>query len=668
MDWLARFVSPAPAPLQPLEQAAEQAKELAAEVTASAQAAVKEIRPLQVASGAAVALFITGAAVVGAGNAVSDFLVQDPGYRTVLERTLIFGEILEDVKDTYFDKDVDIDKLFETGANAMLNSLDPFSSYENPSEAEDMAIRTTGSYGGVGLTIGREKPGEGGVVVIQAQEGFAFDAGVRAGDRILAVGEKRVGDLSTDKVRDLLRGEPGTTVDLLLQRDWLPEEIRLKVPRARVQLPDVTLAAINDGIGYMKVEGFSEHTAQETEAAIRKFEEATASSGGLKGLILDLRGNPGGLLDAAVGVAQQLVPKGQEIVSTTGRGTELSYRSTKPPILNPSTRLVVLVDADTASAAEIVSGVVQDTDRGVVLGRRTYGKGLVQVVAPLPGGGSLKLTVARYFTPSGRCIQALTYGGGRIEAAKPPASEPDAEGADGKAAEKRDAKKSREEDLRTPGALLRLDASDPSFPRAATDETEYRSRKGRPLRGGGGIAPDVIVENRKPGKFELILVNQGVYSQFATQWLKAHQASSSEELVERVLRGEDAIYREFTAFVKEKMRGKDNELLGPGLKAQLAALKKALPETALASKQELEVLRTRILADLATEMEGSRKELQEDMREALLIRLEAPSKILAARIREDPQVQRARSLAADAAAYEKILAAPAPAKKAMEAA
>ena len=170
-------------------------------------------------------------------------------------------------------------------------------------------------------------------------------------------------------------------------------------------MPGLQRSMDRDGVGYIKLEGFSEGTAEETARAIRRLQ---ADGTHLKALVLDLRDNPGGLLDAAVAVSQQLVPEGTEIVSTSGRvygeGTSLSYRSTKPPLLNPRTKLVVLVNSNTASAAEIVTGVVQDTDRGVVVGERTFGKGLVQIVEPLPGGGALKLTVAKYYTPSGRCI------------------------------------------------------------------------------------------------------------------------------------------------------------------------------------------------------------------------------------------------------------------------
>ena len=304
-----------------------------------------------------------------------------PPRRTAQERAILFGTILENVKAAYVDRNVDIDALFQTGVNSMLSVLDPYSTYENRQQAEDLSLRTTGRYGGVGLTIGKDGDD---VLVLGALEGFAFDAGVRPGDRIKSVDGYDVAKLTVDAVKDKLRGEPGTSVELTVQRDGSPEPtLTIPLPRKLVRLPDVSLATIDreNGIGYMKLDGFSEGAAEETARAITRMQ----SEREMQALIIDLRDNPGGLLDAAVAVSQQLVPENTEIVSTAGRvygeGTSLSYRSTKPPMLSPSTRLIMLVNSNTASAAEIVAGVVQDTDRGVVIGERTYGKGLVQVYA-----------------------------------------------------------------------------------------------------------------------------------------------------------------------------------------------------------------------------------------------------------------------------------------------
>lgn len=350
--------APAPPALQ-LPQAVTAALESAP--FEAARTALAEVRPLQVFSGFMLAVFLAGSSVVATGQAVSGYLARD-GNGQVLERAMLFGTILDNVKAAYVDDNIDITQLFETGVNAMLSMLDPYSTYENAKEAEDLNVRTTGRYGGVGLTIGKDGDD---VLVLGALEGYAFDAGVRAGDRILAIDDTSVKPLEVEAVKNLLRGEPGTSVQLTVQRDGSTEPDRklvMPVQRRLVRLPDVTLATLKNGVGYLKVEGFSEGTAEETARAIRALQDAEGPQG-LKALVIDLRDNPGGLLDAAVAVSQQLVPEGTEIVSTAGRvygeGTSLSYRSTKPPMLNPRTRLIMIVNSNTASAAEIVAGVVQ---------------------------------------------------------------------------------------------------------------------------------------------------------------------------------------------------------------------------------------------------------------------------------------------------------------------
>jgi C-terminal peptidase prc len=522
------------------------------------QNAADTVQPLQVLSGFVLAVVLGTGTVVATGNAVSSFLAED-GNGEVLERTLKFGTILENVKAAYVDRDVDLDAIFETGVNSMLSVLDPYSTYENTGQSEDLAVRTTGRYGGVGLTIGKDD--NDAVLVLGALEGFAFDAGVRPGDRIVAVDGKNVNELSVDAVKSMLRGEPGTSIMLTVQRDGSPEPtLVMPVSRKLVRLPDVTLATLDrDGVGYIKLEGFSEGTAEETGRAIRRLQNSDRE---LKALVLDMRDNPGGLLDAAVAVSQQLVPEGTEIVSTSGRvygeGTSLSYRSTKPPLLNPRTRLVVLVNANTASAAEIVTGVVQDTDRGVVIGQRTFGKGLVQIVEPLPGGGALKLTVAKYYTPSGRCIQAVSYAGGRVEASAkatggaatlaPAAVESNEEPLEPGApplapvaepSKKDDSKGGKPSKGADPaGAIMRIDPSEPSRPQAASldDGVVYVTAHGRAVKAGGGIAPDVVVEARQLGELERSLLQRGLFFQFAGECVlppclrsRTHAASPRRE-------------------------------------------------------------------------------------------------------------------------------------------
>ena len=337
----------------------------------------ENFRPGQVAAGFSLAVLL---ALSSATAAIHDF-VTDPS----LVRGVDLGIILENVRDDYIQEGADLDTLFSAGMNSMLSLLDPYSTFEGKSGTEDVAVRTTGRYGGVGLTIGKAKDDDDAVLVLGALEGYAFDAGVRPGDRILAIDGRPLKNIPTvDETKDLLRGEPGTAVRLTLQRDGDPRTdaargtaaggsakgggtMDVTVARKLVRLPDVALTSLFDGgVGYIKLEGFSSGTAQEVQNSITRLQGGMGPRPGgprLKALVLDLRDNPGGLLEAAVAVSQQLVPQGTEIVSTSGRaygdGNALTYKSSKPPLLDPATRLVVLVNRNTASAAEVVTGVVQ---------------------------------------------------------------------------------------------------------------------------------------------------------------------------------------------------------------------------------------------------------------------------------------------------------------------
>ena len=565
----------------------------------------ENFRPGQVAAGFSLAVLL---ALSSATAAIHDF-VTDPS----LVRGVDLGIILENVRDDYIQEGADLDTLFSAGMNSMLSLLDPYSTFEGKSGTEDVAVRTTGRYGGVGLTIGKAKDDDDAVLVLGALEGYAFDAGVRPGDRILAIDGRPLKNIPTvDETKDLLRGEPGTAVRLTLQRDGDPRTdaargtaaggsakgggtMDVTVARKLVRLPDVALTSLFDGgVGYIKLEGFSSGTAQEVQNSITRLQGGMGPRPGgprLKALVLDLRDNPGGLLEAAVAVSQQLVPQGTEIVSTSGRaygdGNALTYKSSKPPLLDPATRLVVLVNRNTASAAEVVTGVVQDTDRGVVTGERTFGKGLVQTVQLLPGGGSLKLTVAKYYTPSGRCIQAVAYGGKGA--------------AGGAGADSSDAEVEDEFGERFGGSGEEYKQERPRRVDEASQQT-FVTANGRAVKGGGGITPDERVAPRKLGELEKSLAQRGIFTEFASDWLRKH-AAAPEALAYEMAHNQDQAFREFEAFARAKMaRASDASatasIQSPALKRQLDVLQKALALEGLGrSSRELQVLR-QVLAEI----------------------------------------------------------------------
>lgn len=324
-------------------------------------------------------------------------------YFEVSKNLDIFATLFRELNIYYVD-DTDPGELMKTGIDAMLESLDPYTNYIPESNIEDYKLMTTGQYGGIGALI--QQHGEH-VVISEPYEGFgAHKAGLWAGDRLLKIDGKDVTDKSTSEIRDLLLGQPGTTLNITVERPGTEEPIEKKVVREEVKIDDVPYYKMySNDIGYIKLNGFTESAGAEVKTAFTKLKEQNAKS-----LILDLRGNGGGLMKEAIDIVNYFVPKGSEVVSTKGKISDWDkvYKATAMPI-DTEIPIVVLIDEMSASASEIVSGALQDHDRAVIIGNRSFGKGLVQQVRPLSYNSKLKVTVAKYYTPSGRCIQKLDY-------------------------------------------------------------------------------------------------------------------------------------------------------------------------------------------------------------------------------------------------------------------
>lgn len=408
----------------------------------------------------------------------------------------IFNALVKELQMNYVDT-INIEKAVATAINSMLAELDPYTEYMPLKDQKDFRSMTTGEYGGIGSYI-RYTPK--GTIIAGPEEGSPADkAGLRTGDLIIRIDTTDVVGWRDERVRELLQGTPGTSLKVTVNRPFVGADsiLTFDIVRAKIQMPSVPYyGRLRDypELGYLNISSFSEKTAQEVKEGL----EALKAQGNLQGLILDLRGNGGGLLDAAVATVGYFVPKGTEVVRTRGRGVmdEKVYKTTVNPIL-PNTPLVILVDGGTASSSEITSGALQDLDRAVIVGSRSFGKGLVQSTRQLPYDGLLKVTVAKYYIPSGRLVQAIDY------------SHRDAEG----------------RVQRRPDSLTNV----------------FHTQAGRIVRDGGGITPDSIVEYPEVSRLTYNVIRDDWAFNFATRYAAGHPSIAAPD--EFVIT--DSIYEQF---------------------------------------------------------------------------------------------------------------------------
>lgn len=404
---------------------------------------------------------------------------------------------------TYYVDTLSPDKLMRAGTVEMLGELDPYTDYIPEEDMDAYREQTTGKYGGIGAVIGTR--GEW-VIVTDPYEGFpAQKSGLKAGDRIIEVDGKSAKNYKTEQVSGMLKGKPGTEVTVKIKRPnaaGTEDDLTVKIVREEIKIKNVSYYGVVEGnIGYIRLSQFTERAGQEVRNALMDME----AKGKLKGIILDLRGNPGGLLHEAINVSNVFIDKNIEVVATKGKIPEWnkSFYSLNDPA-DLKTPMVVLADGGSASAAEIVSGSLQDLDRAVVLGQKTFGKGLVQSTRSLPYGAKLKITTAKYYIPSGRCIQAINYA-------------------------------ERNED----GSVKRV----PDSLKAA-----FKTRNGRTVYDGGGIDPDIAVEPERLANITISLLTKNHLFEYATQYYLKHKKIGEA----KTFTLSDAEYAEFVAWVSKK--------------------------------------------------------------------------------------------------------------------
>ena len=349
------------------------------------------------------AAFLAGVAVGPISGVIAgpSAFAQDSGRGDTYRLLDLFGNVFERIRAEYVEPVSDRD-LIENAINGMLTGLDPHSSYMNAKAFRDMQVQTHGEFGGLGLEVTQEN----GIikVVSPIDDTPASRAGIKAGDLITTIDNTTVQGLSLNDAVDKMRGPPNSGIRLVIKREGIDKPIEVSMQREVIHI-QVVKSHIEGDIGYVRLTQFNEQTDSGLRAAVAKFRQQIGDR--LHGIVLDLRNNPGGLLDQAVSVSDDFIEQG-EIVSTRARHPEDSQRwDAKPGDITGGLPVVVLTNGGSASASEIVAGALQDHHRAVVLGQRTFGKGSVQTVIPLPGNGAMRLTTARYYTPSGRSIQGL---------------------------------------------------------------------------------------------------------------------------------------------------------------------------------------------------------------------------------------------------------------------
>lgn len=529
--------------------------------------------------------------------------------KTDISRGLdIFSSLFREVQLNYVDT-LDAKKAINTAITYMLDEIDPYTEYYSSDDTEDLAQLSTGEYGGVGSVINKGRDGR-----VRFSEPYentpSWKAGVRAGDVILQIDTTQITpSFTVAKVSELLRGTAGTSLQVKVMRPFAADSIRtFTIEREKIHNPEVPYYGTTgpDGkVGYITLNSFTEKAPQAVADALRDLMDNHA----ITSLVLDLQGNPGGLLESAVEIVGLFVDKGTEVVRTRGRDPhhERIYKTTRKPAA-PNLPLAVLINGGSASSAEIVAGSLQDLDRAVIVGERSYGKGLVQSSRPLPYDGAVKLTVAKYYIPSGRLIQAIDYS---------------RRNPDGSVA-------------RTPDSLT----------------TAYRTIHGREVRDGGGITPDVKVDPMKSNRLLYTVQAEGWDIDFANKFTASHPTIGNPEEFTVT----DTIFAEFKEFLtpSEFKYDKAYEAFLKTLRESLES-EGYLTDTVRSHVDGLEALLKR---DLAEDLDLNRKALSMILTDAIVPRYGFRRAAIAAALPFNEPLQRALHILSAPDSVKTILSAP----------
>ncbi len=550
---------------------------------------------------------LTSITLAAALAIVSAFATADGATRSnkteVSNNLDIFNAIVKELQTFYVDS-IDAKKSVTTAIDAMLSELDPYTEYIPQEDQEAFRSISTGQYGGIGSAI-MERNGR--TYISEPTEGAPADvAGLKPGDMILLIDGDSVASLGSSKISDRLKGQPGTKLKVTVKRPYAGADsiIDIDLTRATIDIPSVPYyGVVHDDLGYIMLSTFSEKTPDEVRTALTELKKDPR----VKGIVIDLRGNGGGVMESAVEVVSMFVPKGTEVLRTRGKGVlnEKIYKTAHNPV-DTKIPLAILIDGGTASAAEIVTGALQDLDRAVVVGSRSFGKGLVQTSRQLPFDGLLKVTMAKYYIPSGRLIQAIDYS-----------------------------------HRATDGSVARI-------PDSLT--TVFYTAGGRPVRDGGGITPDSTVTYPDINRLVYNIVHDNWAFDYATKFAAEHETIPPADQFEIT----DSIYNDFKRFVDpEKLQyDKVCEMMVETL--QEAATNEGYMNDSV--KAQIDVLRRMLKHNLNSDLDFNRRAISGFLAGEIASRYYHRKGEIVNQLRDDPGLDKAADILHDKKTYEAILA------------
>lgn len=536
--------------------------------------------------------------VVAAGLFSLSFTPPAERYFEIAKNLDIFASLFKEVNALYVDE-VNPNKTIRTGIDAMLNSLDPYTNYISEDEVEDFRTLNTGQYGGIGAVT---RHINNRTVVTMVYEAYpAYKNGLRIGDEVIKMDGIELSKISSEEANHLMRGQVGTMVKLTVKRMGQPQLIDIEFKREKIKISNVPYyGMVSNDVGYVQLTEFTPDAGKEVRTAMLSLKEK-----GAKKLILDLRGNPGGLLFEAVNICNLFIPKGKKVVDTKGKVEEsnITYETLNAPV-DLDIPLVVLINRGSASASEIVAGTLQDYDRAVILGEKSFGKGLVQVPRPLSYNSQVKITTAKYYTATGRCIQVMDY------------------------------------------THRREDGSVGSIPDSL--KKEFKTSKGRKVYDGGGIDPDIKLPTESLATVTQVVYAGGFIFDYATQYAFKHPTIPDPKTFSLT----DIEYLEFVSWMKDKPYAYQSLL-----EAELAALTEEAKKEKYYNelKPQLDIISTRLADARKNDLINFKDQIKLFLEEEIASRYYYERGVVEVGFKHDAEVKRAAEVLQNQSEYKKIL-------------